>query len=62
MAATIATANVPPATRALLPNTKCRSQKTTAGVGDVISAAGPVKTGSYGEHQIHALELHVAGG
>ena len=30
-------------------------------VGDVISAAGPVQTGSYGQRQIHALELHVAG-
>src|SRR5262245_21950076 len=30
-------------------------------VGDLISAAGPVQTGSYGQHQIHALELHVAG-
>jgi len=27
--------------------------------GDLISAAGPVQTGSYGQHQIHALELHV---
>ena len=32
------------------------------GVGDLISAAGPVQTGSYGQSQIHALELHVAGG
>jgi hypothetical protein len=32
------------------------------GPGDLISAAGPVQTGSYGQHQIHALELHVAGG
>jgi hypothetical protein len=31
------------------------------GVGDLISAAGPVQTGSYGQSQIHALELHVAG-
>jgi hypothetical protein len=31
------------------------------GPGDLISAAGPVQTGSYGQHQIHALELHVAG-
>lgn len=31
------------------------------GIGDLISAAGPVQTGSYGQHQIHALELHVAG-
>ena len=30
-------------------------------VGDLISAAGPVQTGSYGQSQIHALELHVAG-
>jgi hypothetical protein len=29
--------------------------------GDLISAAGPVQTGSYGQSQIHALELHVAG-
>jgi hypothetical protein len=29
------------------------------GVGDLISAAGPVQTGSYGQSQIHALELHV---
>jgi hypothetical protein len=28
--------------------------------GDLISAAGPVQTGSYGQSQIHALELHVA--
>jgi hypothetical protein len=32
------------------------------GIGDLISAAGPVQTGSYGQSQIHALELHVAGG
>lgn len=32
------------------------------GPGDLISAAGPVQTGSYGQHQIHALELHVASG
>ena len=31
------------------------------GVGDLISAAGPVQSGSYGQSQIHALELHVAG-
>jgi hypothetical protein len=31
------------------------------GIGDLISAAGPVQTGSYGQSQIHALELHVAG-
>lgn len=29
------------------------------GPGQLISAAGPVETGSYGQHQIHALELHV---
>lgn len=29
------------------------------GVGDRISAAGPVQTGSFGQSQIHALELHV---
>jgi len=28
------------------------------GVGDVVSAAGPVQTGSYGQSQIHALEFH----
>jgi len=32
------------------------------GVGDLISAAGPVQTGSYGQEQIHALEFHVAEG
>lgn len=30
------------------------------GPGDLVSAAGPVQTGSYGQDQIHALELHVA--
>ena len=30
------------------------------GIGDLISAAGPVQTGSYGQSQIHAVELHVA--
>jgi hypothetical protein len=30
-------------------------------VGERISAAGPVQTGSYGQSQIHAIELHVAG-
>jgi hypothetical protein len=30
------------------------------GPDDLISAAGPVQTGSYGQSQIHALELHVA--
>ena len=30
------------------------------GPGDLISASGPVQTGSYGQSQIHALELHVA--
>ena len=29
------------------------------GYGDLISAAGPVQTGSHGQSQIHALELHV---
>lgn len=29
------------------------------GPGELISAAGPVQTGSYGQDQIHALELHV---
>jgi hypothetical protein len=29
------------------------------GPGDLISAAGPVQTGSYGQSQIHAIELHV---
>jgi hypothetical protein len=29
------------------------------GIGDLVSAAGPVQTGSYGQSQIHALELHV---
>ena len=31
------------------------------GPGDLVSAAGPVQTGSYGQDQIHALELHVEG-
>jgi hypothetical protein len=31
------------------------------GPGELISAAGPVQTGSLGQSQIHALELHVAG-
>ena len=31
------------------------------GPGDLVSAAGPVQTGSYGQSQIHAVELHVAG-
>ena len=30
------------------------------GVGDRLSAAGPVQTGSYGQRQIHALRLRVA--
>ncbi|MEZ5077704.1 MAG: hypothetical protein R2725_09695 [Solirubrobacterales bacterium] len=30
------------------------------GPGDVVSAAGPVQTGSYGQEQIHALVLNVA--
>jgi len=29
------------------------------GIGDLVSAAGPVQTGSYGQSQVHALELHV---
>jgi hypothetical protein len=28
-------------------------------VGDLVSAAGPVQTGSFGQHQIHALVLNV---
>lgn len=31
------------------------------GIGETISAAGPVQIGSYGQEQIHALEVHVAG-
>jgi hypothetical protein len=31
------------------------------GIGDTISAAGPIQIGSYGQEQIHALEVHVAG-
>lgn len=31
------------------------------GIGELISAAGPVQTGSYGQSQIHAIELHVSG-
>ncbi|HKT82229.1 MAG TPA: hypothetical protein VJQ84_00155 [Solirubrobacterales bacterium] len=31
------------------------------GAGETISAAGPVQIGSYGQEQIHALEVHVAG-
>ena len=30
------------------------------GTGEEISAAGPVQTGSYGQSQIHALELRVS--
>lgn len=30
------------------------------GPGDEISAAGLVQIGSYGQHQIHAIEMHVA--
>lgn len=30
------------------------------GPGELISAAGPVQTGSYGQSQIHALEVHVS--
>jgi hypothetical protein len=29
------------------------------GPGDLVSAAGPVQTGSFGQSQIHAIELHV---
>ena len=28
-------------------------------IGDRVSAAGPVQTGSYGQSQIHALEFRV---
>ena len=31
-------------------------------IGDRVSAAGPVQTGSYGQSQIHALEFHVRRG
>ena len=31
------------------------------GLGEWISAAGPVQTGSYDQSQIHAIELNVAG-
>jgi hypothetical protein len=34
--------------------------KPLPGVGDRLSAAGPVETGSYGQRQIHALRLRVA--
>jgi len=34
--------------------------KPLPGVGDHLSAAGPVETGSYGQRQIHALRLRVA--
>jgi hypothetical protein len=30
-------------------------------IGDRVSAAGPVQTGSYGQSQIHALEFHTRG-
>ena len=33
--------------------------KRDPGIGDRVSAAGPVQTGSFGQSQIHALELHV---
>jgi hypothetical protein len=33
--------------------------KRDPGIGDRVSAAGPVETGSYGQSQIHAVELHV---
>ncbi len=31
------------------------------GLGALVSAAGPVQTGSFGQSQIHAIELHVGG-
>jgi hypothetical protein len=31
------------------------------GPGDLVAAAGPVYSGSYGQHQIEATELRVAG-
>jgi hypothetical protein len=34
--------------------------KPLPGIGDRISAAGPVYRGSYGQRQIEAIELHVA--
>ena len=34
--------------------------KPVPGVGDRLSAAGPVQIGSYGQRQIHALRLRVA--
>jgi hypothetical protein len=33
--------------------------KRDPGIGDRVSAAGPVQPGSYGQSQIHALEFHV---
>ena len=33
--------------------------KRDPAIGDRVSAAGPVQTGSYRQSQIHALELHV---
>jgi len=33
--------------------------KRDPAIGDRVSAAGPVQTGSYGQSQIHAFELHV---
>lgn len=30
------------------------------GPGTLVSAAGPVQTGSFGQSQIHAIELHVS--
>ena len=29
------------------------------GPGDLVSAAGPVQSGSYGQSQIHALDLNI---
>jgi hypothetical protein len=36
--------------------------KRDPGIGDRVSAAGPVQPGSYGQSQIHALEFHVEHG
>lgn len=40
---------------------KCLRPRPLPGRGELISAAGQVQTGSYGQSQIHAVELHVAG-
>jgi hypothetical protein len=39
---------------------KERRPRRTPGIGDRVSAVGPVYTGSYGQKQIEATELHVA--